>query len=309
MAKRPLILLSNDDGILSPGLLAVARAVAPLAQLLVAAPARQRSGWSRAMPADVGHVERVALDVPGSVEAWSVDASPAMAVRWALSTRVASPPDLAITGINYGENLGVSIPISGTLGAACEAASFGPPAIAASLETDAEHFRTISDEVDFSVAADITARIARSILASGLPSHVDVLNVNVPRGANAGTAWRWTRVSRHHYFESVVEVRGGERHIVGWRTAADPDVIEPDSDIRALALDQLVSVSPVTIDPTAHSGLVSGDGQARLDGRGQIGGGQDGGAQDNRHLTAQASGGRQFVHPHYDGQVWLDSCP
>jgi 5'-nucleotidase len=253
MMKRPFLLLSNDDGIASPGLLAAARALAPIGRLLVVAPMRQHSGWGRAMPHPVGPAKRVALDVDGDVEAWSVDASPSLSVRWALYTRVTDMPDLVVSGINYGENIGVSLPISGTVGAACEAASIGPRAIAVSLQTDPAHFRSHSDAVDFTAAAGVTARVANMVLQRGLPDGVDVLNVNVPSEAAPDTPWRWTRVSRHHYFESIVhEESSGERRISGWRTVADPNGVEADSDIRTLALDEMISISPLTVDPTAR---------------------------------------------------------
>jgi 5'-nucleotidase len=221
------------------------------------------------MPKEVGQIKRVELDVDGDVEAWSVDATPAMSVRWALLTRVTDVPDLVVSGINYGENIGVSIPISGTVGAACEAAAIGPRAIAVSLQTDAEHYHSYSDDVDFRAAAAVTARIARLALQRGLPAGVDVLNVNVPRDATADTAWRWTRVSRQHYFESIVhEDPEGDRRIAGWRTVADPDLVEADSDIRAMALDEVVSVSPITVDPTAPDGPDGPHGSDWLDGHG-----------------------------------------
>lgn len=256
MTARPLLLLSNDDGIASPGLLAAACALAPLGDLLVVAPLRQHSAWSRAMPAPVGEARRVELDVPGLVEAWWVDASPALTVRWALLTRAPRAPALVVAGINYGENVGVSLPISGTVGAACEAASRGLPALAISLQTEIEHHNSHSTAVDFRAAAAITARLAAAVLAEGLPPGADVLNVNIPRDASPEAPIRWTRVSRHHYYHNIVHVDGeGQRHIAGYQATVDPEQLEPDSDIRALAIDRVVSVSPLTVDPTARLAL------------------------------------------------------
>jgi 5'-nucleotidase len=263
-AEEPLILLSNDDGIASPGLLYAARALAPLGRLLVVAPLRQHSAWGRAMPAPVGEVQRVPLPVEGTVEAWSVDASPALTVRWALLTRARTSPALVIAGINYGENLGVSLPVSGTVGAASEGAIHGIPAFAISLQTDLEHHNTHSPLVDFAAAGDIAARLASAILARGLPPDVDLLNVNVPHDAGPETPWRWTRVSRHNYYENIIHRANGEARMAGYRVSRAIEEVEPDADIRALALDRVVSVTPLTIDPTA-AGLMPDGLDALLD--------------------------------------------
>jgi len=262
VSHTPVILLSNDDGIASPGLLAAARALAPLGRLLVVAPMHQHSGWSRAIPYPVRDAAQVTLDVEGDIEAWSVDATPSLAVRWAMLTRVVEPPQLVVSGINYGENIGISIPMSGTVGAASEGACLGSPALAVSLETDPKHYRSHSEEVDFSTAAEFTRRLARRVLTAGLPPGVDVLNVNVPREATPDTPWRWTRVSRQHYFESIVHTEpSGELRISGWRTVADPDLLLSDDDIRAVALDRVVSITPLTVDPTAPANDTWLDGQ------------------------------------------------
>jgi 5'-nucleotidase len=105
--------------------------------------------------------------------------------------------------------------------------------------------------VDFGAAAEVTARIAHAALTRGLPSETDVLNVNVPRDATPDTPWRWTRVSRQPYYETIIHDDGHERRMAGWRTVADVPNLEPDADIRALAIDQVVSISPLTLDPTA----------------------------------------------------------
>jgi 5'-nucleotidase len=254
----------------------------------------------------VGESERVALDVEGDVEAWSVDATPALSVRWAFFTRLHRAPTLVVSGINFGENIGVSIPISGTVGAATEAACLGAPAVAVSLETDPEHFRSHSETVDFTIAATVTRRVAAMVLGRGLPDGIDVLNVNVPADATAKTPWRWTRVSREHYFDSIVhEDPEGERRIAGWRTVADPSRLAPDDDIRAMAIDRHVSISPITVDPTGDVGCdwLNGHGAGDADGEGDGeghrgcdgdgGGDGDGDGDGNGHSRGDVHGGRR----------------
>lgn len=248
----PLIILTNDDGISSPGLRAVARAVDDLGELLIVAPRVQQTSMGRAFHGR-GHAQAVIYLVNRHrVRAFAVPASPAIAVRHAVLLLAERRPALLISGINYGENIGSGVTISGTVGAAIEAAALGVPAIAASVQTELKYHRSHSTAVDFSVAAQFTRKFAQWILERGIPLGVDVLNINVPVGAREATPWCWTRVSRHSYFRSrVAETRRGKR-FTGYELNVDQDAVERDSDIHALLYEHLVSVSPLTIDLTAH---------------------------------------------------------
>lgn len=248
----PLIILTNDDGIKSPGLRAVARAVDDLGELLIVAPRVQQTSMGRAFHGR-GHARAVIYLVNRHrVRAFAVPASPAIAVRHAVLLLAERRPALLISGINYGENIGSGVTISGTVGAAIEAAALGVPAIATSVETAVKYHRSHSTTVDFSVAAQFTRKFAQWILERGVPSGVDVLNINVPVNARETTPWCWTRVSRHSYFRSqVAETRRGKR-FTGYELNVDPDAVEQDSDIHALLYEHLVSVSPLTIDLTAR---------------------------------------------------------
>lgn len=252
-----LILTTNDDGIASPGLLAAVRAVHDLGEIWVAAPRLQQSGLGRSFPGGTIKVHESSLDVDGTrVRCIALDASPAQAVRHGILRFLPRVPDLAISGINYGENLGGSVTISGTVGAAIEAAGFGVPTLAASLETDKKHHFSLSKEVDFSTAAVFVRRFAGWLLRHGMPEGVDVLKLEVPSDATPNTVWRVTRVSRQPYWVSPVTIDDhGERQITGYIKEIDFDTLELDSDVRAMAVDRVVSVSPLTIDLTAKVGL------------------------------------------------------
>jgi len=134
MTDRPLILITNDDGIQSKGLRAAAAACEPLGELLIAAPAMQQSGAGRSMPpASEGRIYPEDVVVNGrTIVAYGIEGSPAQVVEHALFEIAQRPVSLVISGINYGENLGESITVSGTVGAAMEGASFGIPALAVS---------------------------------------------------------------------------------------------------------------------------------------------------------------------------------
>jgi 5'-nucleotidase len=250
----PLILITNDDGIASPGLRAAIRAVLDLGQILVVAPKEQQSAASRNFLPHSGTVRQENLEVDGlRVDAFSVEAAPAPTVRRGILTLAPRTPDLVVVGINYGENVGSGITISGTIGAAVEAASFSIPALAISRETGKEHHFSHSEEVDFTVAAHFARRFAQRLLSVPLPPGVDLLKLDVPLDATSQTPCRLTRVSRQPYFQSIVGAdERGNRRVVDYGILIDLDGLERDSDVYALRVDRVVSVSPLTIDLSAR---------------------------------------------------------
>jgi 5'-nucleotidase len=272
MTKRPLILVSNDDGIDSPGLRAAVGALRSLGELLIVAPVAQSSGAGRSFPLNSsGRIHRVRLACEGeSLDAFAVDGSPAQVVQHALVELASRPPDLAVVGINYGENLGSGVTGSGTVGAAIEAASAGVPSLAVSLQTAAEHYFSHSPEIDFSGAGHFCQFFARRLLAvdSRLPSDVNVLKIDVPDDATPHTSWRVTRVSRQGYFRPIPSERErlADEGPLGYHTRVDWATIEPDSDIYALLCDRVVSVAPISVDLSSRvdrgalRALLSGDG-------------------------------------------------
>src|SRR5215467_7022964 len=135
--ERPLILFTNDDGIASPGLWAVVDAFYDVGDVLVVAPREQQSGMGRSLPVtSEGRIieqERLIRGEPNKV--YAVDGTPAQAVQHGVIELADRLPSLVVSGINYGENCGNGVTISGTVGAALEAASLGIPAIAVSQQT------------------------------------------------------------------------------------------------------------------------------------------------------------------------------
>lgn len=260
MSDRPLILLTNDDGVASPGLAAAIAAVHDLGDVLVVAPKEQQTGASRNFLRHAGtRYEQVIHVGEVAVPAVAFDASPAQVTRAAVLLLAPRKPDLAIAGVNFGENLGHGITISGTVGAGIEAASFNVPALAMSLETDIEHHFSHDETVNFGPAAAVTRKLAQRMLDQRLPDGIDLLNVNVPKSADLNTPWRITRVARQAYFESRVGEASeeAEAYFAGYERRIDHRQLEPDSDIWALDRDRVVSISPLSIDLTAHRGVAS----------------------------------------------------
>jgi len=257
---RPLILVTNDDGIASPGMRAAVEAVLDLGDVLVVAPTRQQTSMGRSLPSDRdGILHRVPYQVGGQeVAAYHLDGAPAQVVLYGMLVLCADRrPDVLVAGINYGENLGTGVTISGTVGAALQGAAMGVPSLALSLETDpAFHYQ--HGEVDWRAAMHFTRSFARKVLTRRLPFDVDVLKIDIPATATPKTPWRVTRLSRQSYYTTYLEspappgLMGGILH---YRVGVDRSAVEPDSDIYAFLIDRVVSVTPLSLDMTSRVDL------------------------------------------------------
>ncbi len=259
--KSPQILLTNDDGIRSPGLWAAARALSSLGFVHVAAPRDQYSGAGRSLPITTdGIIQRQEMVVNGkSWPVYAIGGTPAQVVLYAVLEILSEPPDLVVSGINYGENVGSGITVSGTVGAALEAAAMGIPALAISLETDLVHHLSYSEAVDFSTAAHFTAFFSRLLLEKQLPAEVQVLKVDIPSDATPETPWHVTRLSRSPYFEPLPPERTSWDipANLGYRTHVDISQESPDSDVYLLCAKRQVSVTPLSLDMTARIDLTA----------------------------------------------------
>lgn len=269
MPEPPLILVTNDDGLDSPGLHAAAAAVADLGELLLVAPATQQTAMSRAFVTDAGAgvVKRVEMHVAGrAVCGYAVTGSPVMAVTHAVLELAGRPIALCVSGINYGENIGGAIGVSGTVGAAFEADAHGIPAIAAAITAQVSEWRTFGT-LDWTAARHFTRLLARQVLHQGLPEGVSVLNLNVPRGATLHTELRRTVQSEQPYY--VRRGPGSARPLdqpyqFPVEVVVDRDRLEPGTDIHAIVCDQVASVTPLTWQMTAQTKWVppAGAGEA-----------------------------------------------
>jgi 5'-nucleotidase len=253
--ERPLIIITNDDGIHSAGLRAAVDALEPLGELLVVAPDRQWSGAGRSMPLSVtSRAELVAYPhaMGKQIRAYAVDATPAICVVYAMLELIARQPAIVVSGINFGENVSTEITISGTVGAALEAATFHVPALAVSLEMAVENHLNGDDAEDYAAAKAYTRRFAQLLIERTLPFDVDVLSINLPRSATVNTPWQLTRLSRHRYFVPTAGKGTGDNHRPGYRIMKNPENAEIGSDIWCLHNAQQVSVTPLSLDLTSR---------------------------------------------------------
>jgi 5'-nucleotidase len=191
------ILVTNDDGVRAPGLLAVAQALGSLGQVTIVAPSDNQSGKGHSITtSDPIFLDRVTL--PGDLQAFALVTTPASCVKVAVGALLEKKPDLVVSGINRGYNLGMVTYVSGTVGAAREAALMGIPAVAASLGQPQD---------DYGPAAGIVRQVVELVRARGLEPG-SFLSVNVPPGtANAIRGFQITRQSAMSGAERFEEMK------------------------------------------------------------------------------------------------------
>ena len=245
-SPRPHILITNDDGVNSPGLLALTNGLATVGRVTVLAPERN---WSAS-----GHVKTLhkplrvdQVTLADGTPALATDGAPSDAVTLAVLGLADSPIDLVVSGINRGANLGYDMTYSGTVTAAMEGVINGVPSIAVSLDS-----RTHGD---FSVAAGFTARLAREWLNRG-PTKGVLLNVNIPALPPSQIAGVLsTRTGLSIYREELVRRSDPRGKPYYWIGGPAPSGIEEEgTDIWAVA-HGYISVTPIQLDLTAHDTL------------------------------------------------------
>ncbi|NNN99774.1 5'/3'-nucleotidase SurE [Vibrio sp. B1-2] len=239
------ILLSNDDGVYAQGLNTLARELADLAEIVIVAPDRNRSGASNSLTLE--QPLRVDLIAPNT---YSVQGTPTDCVHFALNELLKDDlPDLVLTGINHGANLGDDVLYSGTVAAAMEGHFLGVQAIAFSLVGTA----------NFTTAAQIARQLVEQHLNAPIPTN-RLLNVNVPDrpfGELAGI--QVTRLGARHHAESMIKQKDPRGHDIYW---LGPPGKEQDAgqgtDFYAIE-HGYVSLTPLQVDLTAHESLPSMD--------------------------------------------------
>lgn len=237
------ILVTNDDGILAPGIVALAEALSKIGRVTVIAPDRNKSGVSSA----------ITLEMPLRVvklrEDWyQLNGTPADCAKLALSGFLNDEPDIVVSGINAGQNLGDDVVYSGTVGAAIEGRFLGLPSIAISCSGHKEpmHYDTAA-----SIAVDLVKNMKRNKLESGL-----ILNVNVPnlpRDQIKGITV--TRQGDRHFSEPLVPTVDARDKRIYWLGAAGRIKDDsPGTDFNAIH-EGYVAITPMQVDMTAHQSI------------------------------------------------------
>ncbi|MGC9454644.1 MAG: 5'/3'-nucleotidase SurE [Phycisphaerae bacterium] len=250
------ILLSNDDGILAPGLAALYGAVADMGEVTVAAPDSPQSAAGHAITIrNPLTVHRVEVDGPPPFRGFSVAGRPADCVRLAVRSLMDAPAELVVTGLNAGSNVGINVFYSGTVAAAAEAAMLGLPAVAFSAETS-------EGETDFAAAAGMCGNVLRRLLDVGLGPG-ELINVNIPllahrRPAGVRVVAQSTAGIEDTYHRDVAH-DGSESYRLTDEYSFTAE--QENTDVVALA-EGYITVTPLHVDMTDHKRL---DDLARID--------------------------------------------
>jgi 5'-nucleotidase len=245
--ERPLILVSNDDGITAPGIRALVEAVRELGEVVIVAPDSPQSGMGHAVTISKPlRLEKT--DIYGDLLAYQCSGTPADCVKLAVDKVLHRKPDLLVSGINHGSNSSINVIYSGTMSAAMEGAIEGIPAVGFSL-------CNFAYDADFSIAGRVARQIAHNILTNGLPQGT-LLNVNIPYVNEAELKGiKVCRQALAKWQEEFDERKDPNGRKYFWLTGKFVNYDKgDDTDEWALA-NNYVSVVPVHIDLTAHHAI------------------------------------------------------
>ena len=244
MSKRPRLLLTNDDGVLAPGLRELAREMEQMAEVVVVAPDREQSASGHALT--LQHPLRLEMLEEG---VYSVDGTPTdcvnLAVLWLMKD---DPPDLVLSGINHGLNLGDDVTYSGTVSATFEGSLLGIPSIA---------FSQRDQDADRAAAARFARRLVVDVLAQEVAPNL-LLNVNFP--ARAFSAASLTRLGKRTYEQVISEKEDPRGRRYFW-ISGTPEWQDEEGTDHAAILAGEVSITPLHLDLTDYRSLA---GDARL---------------------------------------------
>lgn len=239
------VLLTNDDGIQAPGLDALRKALGEIAEIVVVAPDRERSATGHGIT--VYYPIRVDefCFVDGCGQGWVVDGTPADSVKLAICALLDRPPDLVVSGINRGPNLGTDVLYSGTVSAALEGAVLGIPSLAVSLDT-------YDSQADYSYAATFTRDLCQHLLEGGLSPDI-LLNINIPALPSQEIAGvKFTKLGIRRY-DDVFTARKDPRGKTYFWLAGEVIDEEQDEDTDVMAVkNNYISITPLHFDLTNY---------------------------------------------------------
>lgn len=248
MTKKPLILVTNDDGITSPGIRCLIQIMNEIGEVVVVAPNSPQSGMGHAVTLDATlQCEPIHID-NGIQKEYSCSGTPADCVKIAKHEVLNRIPDLCVSGINHGSNASINVIYSGTMSAAIEAGIEGIPAIGFSL-------LDYSWEADFDQARDFIKKIALNVLESGLPKGV-VLNVNIPKLKKEEIKGiKICRQAKARWLEEFDRRESPQGRVYYWMTGKFINE-ETGEDTDLWALDNgYISVVPIQFDLTAYHAI------------------------------------------------------
>ena len=235
----PRILVTNDDGVFSEGIKLLASSLAEIAEVVVVAPDREQSATGHSLT-----LHRPLRMQQLDTNIYSVDGTPTdcvnLGVLWLLKD---SPPDLVVSGVNFGVNMGDDVTYSGTVSATFEGTLLGIPSVAFSQE--------VGEPFSFSNAASFAQQFVGVLLEEELPEEL-LLNVNIPAGPIRGV--RFTRLGKRRYQQVVVEKQDPRGKTYFW-IAGTPEWQEEEGTDQSAVSSGRVSITPLHLDLTDYKGL------------------------------------------------------
>lgn len=261
---KPLVLITNDDGYTSPGIIELASVLVNDFEIIFVAPKIHHSGTGRGVPfgasyRDEGTIERHTIELfeGKNITAYSVEGTPALSVAHALLEISPRLPDFCISGVNFGENMGKGLHYSGTIGAAMEAASFGIPSIAISQEMALEDIYSFEGKRHmFNVASKVALKLATYLLHNPLKMDFVCLNVNIPKGAGSGTSIEITRQGmQDRWVWKKPDSRDFSKPFQLYCDNIETPNWAPGTDNYAVLIERKISVTPLTYIMGANSKL------------------------------------------------------
>ena len=244
----PTILVINDDGINSIGLSTLAKQLEKLGDVIVVTPGDEKSGIGKAL--SIGQVNITETSFGDGTRAYATTGTPADSFLIAVNKILKRMPDLLVSGINIGPNLGIDdLLTSGTIGAAFEAAIHNVPAIAVSYclseITDKMPEKTKVSVKDLELAAALAYKAAKHVLESGMPPEVEIISINVPENADS-TNVKLTSLCYDGYGDIHTATKDGYI-IKSWALRHYPDG-DPGTDLHAIKTDKCISVTPIKVE-------------------------------------------------------------
>lgn len=244
---KPTILVTNDDGVTSPGIKALVDAVKDLGEVLVVAPDKPQSGMGHAIT--IEHPLRLEkVDLFEGIQAYSCSGTPVDCVKLAKDKLLHKSPDLCVSGINHGSNSSINVIYSGTMSAAMEAAIEGIPAVGFSLCDYNYH-------ADFTLSKEVATQVSKELLERGIPTGT-LLNVNIPRVSKANfNGYKVCRQANAKWQEEYDERMDTRNKTYYWLSGEFVNFDRgEDTDEWALR-NNYVSIVPVQFDLTAHHAI------------------------------------------------------
>jgi 5'-nucleotidase len=242
------ILVINDDGINSIGLLTLVKQLKKLGELIIVTPSDEKSGIGKAI--SIGEINVASTTFSDGIHAYAITGTPADSFLIAVNKIMKRMPDLLVSGINIGPNLGIDdLLTSGTIGATFEAAIHNVPAIAVSycvskISSKIFDKNKVSTN-DLEVAATLAYKASKHVLENGMPSDVDIISINVPENADVKKI-ALTDLCYDGYNDIHTEIENGYK-IKSWALRHYPDG-SPGTDLHAIKKGNYVSVTPIKLE-------------------------------------------------------------